>query len=1126
MTEIVTGGDRDQRQLREEADRLRTTIAVQREITAVAGDRDAVLRLMAERALTVLPTGDSATVQMIDHGAGVMRVVAGVGRLVARDLPPIPMNGTLSGLAVVSGLTVRCDDTANDPRRNAKLTRSTGTGSLVVAPLRGPGGEPLGALLVASERTYAFTDADEQQLTLLADALGSALRHAEDAADRQELLQRANAAVRALERERATLARSERRFAEVFDNSPIAKVVVGLRGTDRGRVVLANPAFCQLLGYTSVEALTLTLADLTTRPPGELEESLDLLATGVQSRGMRESTLIRRDGRLLAAVSRTSAIADDEGPVSVVIQLLDITAERAAQAALARSEQQFRTAFAGSPIGLLLTDENGRIHEANQAVAALTGRTVTALIGLGPADITHPDDLPVTRDAQRRLWDTGGTVDYRKRMIRPDGASVWVRIIAATIPGPADRPWFLVQLQDITAERAAADAAARELTRLRATLTVQREVIAAAADRNATLRVVAHRAVDLFPAADGAVVELVDGAELIYTATAGTLTPFEGIRIPATGSLSGYALLADTAGHCRDTADDPRVDGETACRLGIGSMVVAPLHAERGVTGVLKVSAHRPGAFDEADEQQLALLAESLSSALRHADDTAHAAALLAERTQALSELAASENRFRLTFDNSPLGLTLSSMEPGTRGDYLHANPAMTAITGYTADELTRMNYADLQHPGDVASTAAHIERLVTGEADTVATERRYRHRDGHTVWVAIRTAVIRDPEGTARYAVNQVEDITARRTADAELRRQARLLELIPAAVIVRDLDGTIRWWNSGATTLYGWPLAAVQHQITHQLFGTGFPGGGTVAQQRAALERDGRWEGQLDHRSAHGDALTVLSRQVLHHPDSIDEGATTQVLEINTDVTAARTAERALAERNTELEAANQLKLDIIGMLGHEIGNPLTAIQGNAEILTDDWPHLTDERRGRAITAIARQAGRLDEIVREVLAMVTIESGALTAEPAHLRAREEIGHALSAVEREEVPVTGEDVEVLFHAGHLQQILVNLLSNAGKYGGGATAIHLATGPDPHTACITVEDSGPGVPEEFRGRLFDRLTRAQRDAASAKGTGLGLYIVRGLARANHGDIHYEPNPTGGSRFILTLQTAG
>jgi signal transduction histidine kinase len=104
---------------------------------------------------------------------------------------------------------------------------------------------------------------------------------------------------------------------------------------------------------------------------------------------------------------------------------------------------------------------------------------------------------------------------------------------------------------------------------------------------------------------------------------------------------------------------------------------------------------------------------------------------------------------------------------------------------------------------------------------------------------------------------------------------------------------------------------------------------------------------------------------------------------------------------------------------------------------------------------------------------------------------------------------------------GHFDHILTNLISNAAKYGGGATAIVAA--PAGHAqVMVEVRDEGPGVPAEFRARLFDRFSRADRTAGTVSGTGLGLYIVRELARANGGDVRYRPAPTRGSIFVVTL----
>ncbi|MEU4624630.1 ATP-binding protein [Actinoplanes sp. NPDC023801] len=274
-----------------------------------------------------------------------------------------------------------------------------------------------------------------------------------------------------------------------------------------------------------------------------------------------------------------------------------------------------------------------------------------------------------------------------------------------------------------------------------------------------------------------------------------------------------------------------------------------------------------------------------------------------------------------------------------------------------------------------------------------------------------------------------------------------------------------------------------------------------------------------RLRHADGHwidAEATVSLVRDAQDRPEHL--------IVVATDISQRRIAERArdqaaaaLAERNTALEVANHLKLDIIGMLGHEISNPLSAIMGYTDLLADEFG--ADHPAAGPIAVISRQAQRLDEIVREVLSMVSIDAGGLSAVRGEVRLRAGIAQALANSGNPGVPVLGPDATIRFNPGHLQQILVNLLSNATKYAGGATAIRISE-VDPGRLRLRVEDQGLGVPEEFRPRLFDRLSRAERDAGQVRGTGLGLYIVRALAEANHGSVRHEPNPAGGSVFIL------
>ncbi|GAA3456148.1 PAS domain S-box protein [Dactylosporangium matsuzakiense] len=842
----------------DEARGLRTTIAIQREIAAAAGDRELLVTLAAERALQVLPTGDGAAVHLLDATGEAIPIVAAAGYVPPWDARrEVPLTGTMVGLAVATRSTLRCDDTATDPRALAEAGRADDVRSVVIAPLLRPDA-PIGVLTVIAREAHAFGEADEQQLTLLADAVAGALRHAEHTERNRELLFEATEANAALARQRAAalaavqrLEQSEGRFAEVFDHSPLAKVVLGLRGADYGRILLANPAFSELIGSEPAAIPGVPLGDLVAMPRPDYDAALASLAAGERHRSTREVVLQRRDGAQVNVAAHTSVISDQAGPAAAVVQLLDVTRERAAALALARSEEQFRTAFSGSPLGLVLCDEDDVFRQANPAAADLIGRSAGELAGLRYTDVTDPGDLATAADARTGLR-TGGQVRYDQRILRPDGRIVWARVTLSLVPGPAGEPWRLMQLEDIAAERAAAMAAEREHRRLQHTLSVQRELIAVAADRDAALHVVAERAVELFPAADGAAVELAEDEYLVYAATAGTLAGALGTRVRIAASLSGAAMTADATAHCRNAARDPRVDREACDRLGIAAMLVVPLHADDSVIGVLKVSSRHPDVFDEADEQQLALLAEALASALRHADDAA-------------------------------------------------------------------------------------------------------------------------------------------------------------------------------------------------------------------------------------------------------------------------------ALAARNAELEEADRLKRDLIGMLGHELGNPLAAILGYTEIASDTWSTLSEGMRTKVVDGITRQARRLDAIVQEVLTMVRSEAGNLHARRAPTPLRAQIALALADTGADGTPVAGPDATALVDAGQLQQILTNLLSNAAKYGGGPTAVRIT--PDAERVRIAVEDRGPGVPPEFRDRLFERLARADRDAAKVRGTGLGLYIVRNLARANGADVHYTPNPDGGSVFVVDLEAA-
>ncbi len=231
-------------------------------------------------------------------------------------------------------------------------------------------------------------------------------------------------------------------------------------------------------------------------------------------------------------------------------------------------------------------------------------------------------------------------------------------------------------------------------------------------------------------------------------------------------------------------------------------------------------------------------------------------------------------------------------------------------------------------------------------------------------------------------------------------------------------------------------------------------------------------------------------------------------------------------LAAANRDLEAANAFKVDLMGMLGHEIGNPLTAIQGYAQVGAEALAADDDDLAARSIEVIATNSTRIRTVLHEILTTVTSDGGSLTARPRPCLLEPHLLLAAGTQPSGRQPVVEcpPDLAALVQPEHLDQMLANLVSNAAKYGGGATCLRAAALPATQHVEIEVTDRGPGVPRTFEERLFQRFSRSADTAGHVVGTGLGLFITRELARANGADVRYRRGRAEGATFVLTLRT--
>jgi signal transduction histidine kinase len=222
----------------------------------------------------------------------------------------------------------------------------------------------------------------------------------------------------------------------------------------------------------------------------------------------------------------------------------------------------------------------------------------------------------------------------------------------------------------------------------------------------------------------------------------------------------------------------------------------------------------------------------------------------------------------------------------------------------------------------------------------------------------------------------------------------------------------------------------------------------------------------------------------------------------------------------QNERLVALDAAKDEFLRGVSHNLQTPLARIRAYAD-------QLADERPDRRLAIVAEQSERLARMVRQLLTVSRIDSGLLRARPEVLALAPRVRRAWEALGAEAVPCTVEDAAegwlAVADPDLVDQVLWALLDNAVHYGAGAPiTVRVALDRGPCRLRCSIEDGGPGVAEEERDRLFVRWARGSA-GAERDGSGLGLYVSRGLVRAMDGDLVLEPSTPGrGAAFTFDL----
>ena len=357
--------------------------------------------------------------------------------------------------------------------------------------------------------------------------------------------------------------------------------------------------------------------------------------------------------------------------------------------------------------------------------------------------------------------------------------------------------------------------------------------------------------------------------------------------------------------------------------------------------------------------------------------------------------------------------------------------------------------------------------------------------------------------------------NVTARKRAEAEIRRLAAAVEQAAQSVVITDVTGTILYVNASFTACTGYAREEALGR-TPALVKSGVHPPAFYEELWAALLRGETWRGRFTNRRKDG---SLYEAEATITPVRDAASGIACLVSLEQDVTERLALERRLQE---------QEKLAAIGGIAagiaHEVKNPLFAISSGIQLLQEEL--VLDEEQKETLEIIFQDVMRMDRLVRQLQL--------LSSRPRLHRSREAAADLIrEAVTLHRGLLQERDlrVEEALEPGlppldvdrdQIRQVLLNVLQNAISVSpeGGRIEVRSSAGPGPGRVSLAVRDEGPGVPEELRERIFEPFFTTRRASS-----GMGLAISRRIALDHGGSLRAENDPRGGAVFVLELPAA-
>ncbi len=480
----------------------------------------------------------------------------------------------------------------------------------------------------------------------------------------------------------------------------------------------------------------------------------------------------------------------------------------------------------------------------------------------------------------------------------------------------------------------------------------------------------------------------------------------------------------------------------------------------------------------------------------------------------------AGEEKFRNFFECAAAGMVTISPDRY----FMATNAAFCGFVGYSAEELSRMQVADITHPDDLGVTDENYRMLVSGQIRAIDYQKRFLRKTGEVAWGHVSVVAVLDESAQPQYYVGLVQDITESRQIQNQVRESQQMLQLIldyiPQYVFWKDRDSVYRGCNRNFARAAG--VETPQNLIGK----TDFDLPWTQGEAEFYRECDRRvMASDLPELHIIETQLQANGRQAWLDTNKIPlhdgDGQVVGILGTFEDITERKRAEDQLLERNRELDA-------FVYTVSHDLRTPLTPIISYAEVLQTTCREQLDEQSLDCLAKIENQGRRMQAVMEDLLVLAKV---------GHVQRPTELVDADAVLDDVLISLGPQTVEAGIEitrtslprlrvpATLLTQVFGNLLGNAIRYAGReGSPIRICGERRGSQVRFSVEDHGPGIPQDERSQIFELFYRGINNRKSS-GTGVGLATVQKISRLYSGQSWMEETPGGGSTFFVELTDA-